>query len=146
MPRILRAAAAALLLGLAAAGCGKPPKPVDVTGKVAFEVPRPAGPLVLSLFPLDDANKTCTPSAVLDDKDDSFRLKGCLPGRYKATLALAPLQQGGGVPAAAGGVAAAPGGRKSGLPTQYLDLQSSPWEVAVPEGGKDGLVLTVSAR
>ena len=135
-------AAAVLLL----AGCHKPPAPVDVAGKIEFTVPRPAATLVLNLHPLEDANKGCTPSAVVET-DGRFKLERCVPGRYKATLVVAQAASGANPPAAPGGAGAAPTGpTTSGLPTAYFDVSSSPWDVTVPEGGKDGLVLTLAPR
>ena len=137
----------ATLLACLAFGCAKKPTPVDVTGKVEFAVPKPKSPLLLSLHPLEDANKTSNPSSVIDDKDGGFKLEKCLPGRYKATIAAVPLQMGGGPSAAPGDVGAAPGGAGvAGVPRAYFDAQASPWEVIVPEGGKDGLVLTLSPQ
>lgn len=136
----------AALLCVTVAGCGKKPTPVDVTGKVVFEVSRPKSPLAISLHPLEDVNKTCTPSGLLDEAG-GFKLKQCLPGRYKATIIAPPIQLGGGAGAGPGDVGATPGGPTTpGLPKAYFDAQSSPWEVMVPEGGKDGLVLTLSPR
>ncbi|HVS35140.1 MAG TPA: hypothetical protein VMS17_06125 [Gemmataceae bacterium] len=139
MQRVLGAAVVLIL----AAGCRKAPAAVDVAGKVDFSVSRPDATLVLSLHPLDDFNKTCTPSAVLET-DGQFKLPQCLPGRYKATLAVV---QAAGPAGPAGGVNAAPGGPvNAGLPRAYFDATASPWEVTIPEGGKDGLVLTVAPR
>lgn len=147
LPRASCVVGCAAALACLAVGCGKKPTPVDVTGKVQFAIPRPKAPLLLSLHPQEDANKTSNPSAVIDDKDGSFKLEKCLPGRYKATIAVVPLQVGGGPSAAPGVVGAAPGGAGvAGVPTTYFDAQASPWEVIVPEGGKDGLVLTLSPR
>ena len=136
----------AALICLTGAGCGKTPTPVDVTGKVVFGVPRPTSPLAIHLHPLEDANKTCSPSDLLD-ASGGFKLKQCLPGRYKATIVAPPIQVGGGTGAGPGDVGATPGGATApGLPKEYFDAQSSPWEVVVPEGGKEGLVLTLSPR
>jgi hypothetical protein len=148
MRRILWAGAGLTFasLFLLPAGCDNNPKPVDVTGKVVFAVPRPTAPLIVTLHPRDDANKTCTPTSQPIGDDGGFRLTKCLPGRYKATLIPVPSQLGPSAPASPGGVAAPGGLAASGLPKAYLDEQASPWEVTVPEGGKDGLELTVSPR
>ena len=90
----------AALLCVTAVGCGKIPKPVDVTGKVVFFGARPKAPLLISLHPQEDANKMSTPSALIDASDGSFKLEKCLPGRYKATVAVVPVQVGGGPPGA----------------------------------------------
>jgi hypothetical protein len=100
--------------------------------------------LLLTLHPQEDRNRTCTPSALVESKDGSFQLTECLPGRYKAALAATGVQKGeadrpgpGSRPTRAG---------SASLPKAYLDAQSSPWEVTVPEGGMDDLILTVSSR
>ena len=133
----------AALLCVTAVGCGKIPKPVDVTGKVVFFGARPKAPLLISLHPQEDANKMSTPSALIDASDGSFKLEKCLPGRYKATVAVVPVQVGGGPPGAPRATPGFPGA--SGIPPIYMDAQTSPWDVVVPEAGKDGLVLSVSA-
>jgi hypothetical protein len=148
MRRILQAPGvlAVAALFLLAAGCEKKPKPVDVSGKVVFAVPRPTAPLIVYLHPLDDANKSCTPTSQPIAEDGSFRLTKCLPGRYKATLAPVAIQIGANPPSAPGGVAAPGGPNVAGLPKMYFDEQTSPWDVTVPEGGKEALELTVSSH
>jgi hypothetical protein len=139
--------ATAVALVVLAAGCTKPPTPVDVDGKVVFEVPRPKAPMLVRLHPRDDANKSSTPTSPQPiGEDGSFHLPKCLPGRYKATLVLVPNQVGGNPTAASPGDMGAPGGpAASGLPKAYQDEQASPWEVTVTDG-KQPLVLTVSQR
>jgi hypothetical protein len=111
-------AAAALLL---AVGCRRAPAPVDVAGKIEFTVPRPNATLVLNLHPLEDANKSSMPTAVVEP-DGRFKLERCVPGRYKATLVVAQAASGANPPAAPGGAGAAPSGpTTSGLPAAYFD-------------------------
>jgi hypothetical protein len=142
--RVGRGGAAVSLLALAVAGCAKPEVPVPVKGKVVDERPgRQPAQLVVTFHPQDELNKGSLPSAVTT-KEGTFSLT-CLRGRYKVTLAAPPTGHGHADPAAGGGPgpAPAPGKPPAAVPPAYQAPERTPLEVAIPEIGKDDLVLTV---
>lgn len=142
--RPIRTAVALALLVLAS-GCKKPPppEPVVLKGRVEYAGGKPVDRMVLTFQPADDAGRGNRPVAAVNK--GRFEVK-CLPGRYKVTLAAVPLQHGAAGPA--GGPDAAPGklprpDKPGTIPPHYANPETSPWDVTVPEGGKDDLVLTV---
>ena len=129
-------------LGLLAAGCGKkpPPEPVTLKGHLLKADGTPAPPMVLTLQPQEDVNKSSMPS-VATKEDGSFEVR-CLPGRYKVTAAPIP-RKGHGNPGPGG--AEGPGaGTTPGAPSKASAPRS--WEVEVPADGKSDLELKLPAQ
>jgi hypothetical protein len=128
-----------------ATGCGKkkPPEKVTVEGKVVSADGKPVTGLLVKFHPQEDVNKTDNPADFLS-KQGTFRFQ-CLPGRYKATLA--PVALHGHVPSGPGAVPG-PGPVNTpklpaGIPSKYLSAPESPWEVDIPVGGTQDVVLTL---
>jgi hypothetical protein len=135
---------AGLILSLCLIGCGKKgPAPVAVKGQVQYADKKPVTNMVLTFHPLDDTNKNNSPLCLVE-KEGQFQVN-MLPGRYKVTLANIPLGSGNGP---AGGPDVGPGKGPAGVAggnalKRYQDREQSPWEIVVPETGKEDLVLTV---
>jgi hypothetical protein len=142
-----------LLLALAVAGApagcrGRraPPPEVPVKGRVEHADGRPAEGLVLALHPRDESNKSAGLKVFPLEKGKGGRFEGrCPPGRYKVTGAPLPVTAGG-APLGSDSTSVGPGppGKEAtSLPARYRDAGSTPWEVTVPESGKDDIVLTL---
>jgi hypothetical protein len=121
---------------------------VAVAGRVQFADHKPVSNRILIFHPRDDSNKAAAPpTGVVTDGRFQF---SALPGRYKVTLRAIPAREGGNP---GGGAPLAPPSPDKGPPGKgkaksspfflYEDPERSPWEIDVPEGGKEDLVLTV---
>lgn len=94
--------------------------------------------MVLIFHPLDDTKRSKMPAFALDAQGQ-FQDR-MLPGRYKATLAPLPTSSGGADAASLQGPAAPAGANPL---ARYTDREQSPWEIVVPQSGKDDLLLIV---
>jgi hypothetical protein len=141
----MRGPVTSLLLVAFVAGCGgkPPPTPVAFKGKLVASANRPLPQLVLTFHPQDETNKKGTvPSVATNGKDGTFE-GTALPGRYKVTAAPVPLQ-GHATPTDSGPTAGPDSKPASGtIPPAYRSAPESPWEVTIPEGGKNDIVLTL---
>lgn len=134
----------ALLELMTMTGCDgeKELTPVTVKGKVAYANGRPVPNMVLILHSLDDTTKSPLFSLVLD-KEGRFQ-DSVLPGRYKATLAPLPWLNKGNS-AQEKGLLSFQERKKtaSSLPARYQNREQSPWEILIPETGKEDLLQIV---
>jgi hypothetical protein len=130
------------VLVVALAGCGKPPDPVTVRGKVVQNKKTKGGVLV-TFWPQDSRQKMAT---VVADDQGQFELQ-CVPGKYKVTI-IAP-SQGAEAAAEAGGPAAAnnPSAPARGGPGSISRKANDPTgtrlSVDVPSDGLSDVVLSL---
>lgn len=130
------------LLSLTGCGGEKEPAPVPVKGKVQYAGGRPVVNMVLIFHPLDDTRKCKTLSFVLD-REGRFQ-DVILPGRYKATLApLSTMSHGGPAEGAQAQSLHHGGVWFPRVMARYRDREHSPWEILIPETGKEDLLQTV---
>jgi hypothetical protein len=139
--------ASSLLAGVgllvALVGCSsKPLEPVPVSGKVEYQGGKPVGVVMLAFHPQDDSNKKTFPTTETD-KDGKFSFT-CLKGRYKVTIAAIPKGHASADAPDSGGLAVPKKGQPEFGPlSAYQRLDKTPWEIDVPDTGKQNLVLTV---
>jgi hypothetical protein len=144
----MRGGLTALLLAgclLGATGC-RPPTPtpshdgtVAVGGRAEDDRGKPLAGVLLRFVPQDAANSN---QSLLCKTQASGKFVGkCLPGRYKVTVGAVTTA----LPGKAGGKdALKPPPLPEGVPTAYGKPATTPWEVAVPAGGKTDIVLKMN--
>ena len=129
LPALLMAAAAALL-----AGCpSKPPKTAPVRGRVVFKDGSPIPNATVQFVPRTSqepefiANATTDPNGTFQlttfDNQTKTTLQGAVPGKYKVTVQGYP--------------------RGVRVPPKYAKPTDTPFEVDVPEAGKQDVELQV---
>ena len=138
-------ALAGAVLCLPAAACGrKPAAPVAVKGRVERADGGSLKELLVTFHPQDEGNKAGRLLVAPLGAGGSFAGE-CLPGRYKVTLGRVLTHHGGasaggaGVPATKGPARAEPWS----VLGRYRQAHTTPWEVTIPEGGKQDVVLTL---
>jgi hypothetical protein len=126
----IRSLIALLALEIFVSGCGNPsvPKLVQATGTVTHEGKGLTAGSIYFHPAAENSYKDDNPSSLLQT-DGSFTMKtypfgdGVAPGKYKVTLA----------PQLASRI----------NKPEYGKVEMTPWEVEVPEGGVQGLMLEV---
>ena len=121
----------------AVAGCRKaPPTEVPIKG----EVKGPGGQALAGVIVRfhGQADKAGAQRTVSCPTGPGGAFEGrCPPGTYKVTLLAVP--RGGGPDTPEMKAPGAP----AGVPAAYASVRETPWEVEVPEGGKDDIRLEV---
>jgi type IV pilus biogenesis protein CpaD/CtpE len=139
--RLVRTILAVVMVSLLC-GCTRkpppPPAPVPVKGKILNQNKEPLALALVSFWP-QQREDPHTPDRYDGgtEKDGTFTLK-CPPGDYMVTVTRLPTN------ATAGGLTAGPGSSLiKGIDPKYAEAKATPWNVTVPEGGKEDVLLTV---